>query len=205
MFQDSSLQMLCTTTFILTAHAAQPDICLCLWLCPRQRNRCANSVPFITVNRLLKTWVSGCFSQIPYPGPSSYQTSRFTSLGRLNTTPRVASPGQTLRQSQVPYKTGQSTSHAGVLSVLALYSKQQHANTCWPIGPSQHVATTRPSLLHPKGYLTEQKDPTPWSRHLRGPSSQVACICTQLPRMSSQPVRFCWFLKVSAVYRHQIP
>jgi hypothetical protein len=99
-----------------------------------------NSEPFITVNRLLKTWVSGCFSQIPYPGPSSYQTSRFISLGRLNTTSRVASPGQTLRQSQVPYKTRQFTSHAVVLPVLALYSKQQHADGCWPIGPSQHVA-----------------------------------------------------------------
>jgi hypothetical protein len=145
MFQDGSFQMLCTTTFILTAHAAQPDICLCLclWLCQHQSNRCANPAPFITVNRLLKTWVSGCFSQIPHPGPSSYQTSRFTSLGHLNTTSRVASPGQTLRQSQVPYKTGQFTSHFAVLSVLALYSKHQHADICWPIGPSQHVATTR--------------------------------------------------------------
>lgn len=141
MFQDGSLQMLCTTTFILTAHAAQPDICLCLCLCPRKRNRCANSVPFITVKRLLKTWVSGCFSQNPHPGPSSYQTSRFASLGRLNTTPRVASPGQTLRQSQVHYKTGQFTSHAAVLSVLALYSKQQHADICWPIGPLARLST----------------------------------------------------------------
>ncbi|KAH6950503.1 hypothetical protein DER45DRAFT_396547 [Fusarium avenaceum] len=67
MFQDGSLQMLCTTTFILTAHAAQPDICLCLWfwLCQRQRKRCVNPAPLTTVNRLLKTWVSRVFQSNP--------------------------------------------------------------------------------------------------------------------------------------------